>query len=619
MAAGDCSASEPGYMVELLCDYLDLILVPATLRRPSLREDAIRCPCGRCLGAAQALQQLQHSTTMRALLQASALPFLCEAVEHAAGLADSSDEIAGDGERAAECLAVFAACAKLQDGVQFDVPSRALHAVLSLLRSVSISSPSPSSSTFFSGWPRQTLLGAAHVLRNVAGNQAEVLETSTDALAAYGRHLWAGIEGLAVEAFQAEPRRPRRRPTAVNERGAGASAAVLTGDEDALNGRSAGSAAATAPGDSPEPPPPRPAAEPVATGRGAAGVGEPVFDTGNPQESDECTSGAEVTALAEAREPKQPTVMNEEAVEVQNSRPRSASEDSSSPPAAAAEALASAELRLRCAEVMALFSLVLQALYQTDEGLRQPGVFTSEDAVRWQLVALAQPLRAAAPPLPAKWCERLAFHGLRLYLLISRSSHTRRQYVVPQRPFVDSEKRMVAFLLSLTPPSQRCCVLLRAMAHDVNSWLLWQAQAAPAASSTRPTRPPAPHASAPAARPRRRRLAQESGTSGSAAVASTSKARHRSPKQPASGAGSELARKTRSASGEGAPSPKQESGSPGPEVADLARLFSAESGEAVWLVHAVLLLAFVLCLLAVWHSLEHPRGPGLGNTWRFEF
>jgi hypothetical protein len=57
----------------------------------------------------------------------------------------------------------------------------------------------------------------------------------------------------------------------------------------------------------------------------------------------------------------------------------------------------------------------------------------------------------------------------------------------------------------------------------------------------------------------------------------------------------------------------------GEEAADLARLFSAESGETVWLVHAFLLLVFVLGLLAIWHSLEHPRGPGLGNNWRYEF
>jgi hypothetical protein len=54
----------------------------------------------------------------------------------------------------------------------------------------------------------------------------------------------------------------------------------------------------------------------------------------------------------------------------------------------------------------------------------------------------------------------------------------------------------------------------------------------------------------------------------------------------------------------------------GEEAADLAKLFSAESGEAVWLVHAVLVLLFVLFLLASWHSLEPKTSSG--RAWLFE-
>jgi hypothetical protein len=54
----------------------------------------------------------------------------------------------------------------------------------------------------------------------------------------------------------------------------------------------------------------------------------------------------------------------------------------------------------------------------------------------------------------------------------------------------------------------------------------------------------------------------------------------------------------------------------GEEAVNLSRLFSVEGGEAVWLVHAALVLLFVLGLLALWYSRDPPRKPG---AWRFEF
>ena len=39
---------EVGAAVGLLGDYLDLIVVPMVLQKPSLREEALQCPCKRC-------------------------------------------------------------------------------------------------------------------------------------------------------------------------------------------------------------------------------------------------------------------------------------------------------------------------------------------------------------------------------------------------------------------------------------------------------------------------------------------------------------------------------------------------------------------------------------------
>lgn len=604
------AASEPGYLVELLCDYLDLILVPTALRRPSLREDAVRCPCGRCLGAAQALQRLQHSNTLRAALQASVLPLLCGLVERSAGIAATSDESRDDGIRAAECLALFATCARLQDGLQCKIPQRTMSAISSLMHVVP---PFPSSGSMLcgsspeGGWNGPSLLGVLHVLRNVASNSAEVLENSSGALAAYGRQVWSSIEVLAREASSPSRRPgtggPRRRPTLANDKVIGGGSMPV--DEDSPREPSASSQATSGHGDSHQKP-----VGIIASSSDVAVAQVPAAacESGNPQESDEYTSGAEVgpasVGLLETSVAKQATVESQEVIERETSRQRSESPEGSSSSSIAD----SSEPQKRCAEMIALFSLTLQALYQTDEALQQPEVFASEDAVRWQLIALTQPLRGAGPPLLQKWRERLAFHGLRLYLLISRSSHKRRQYVVLQPQFVESERRNVAFMLSLTPPSQRCCVLLRAMAQDVNSWLSWQAQAPPTMSTMRTVRPASTAYTGLPARQRRSRPAQSEGNTSSA-----SKARIRSPKHHISGS----SRKNRTVSVEGSSSA---SGAMfGRESADLARLFSAESGEAVWLVHAVLLLAFVLSLLAIWHSLEHPRGPSLGSSWRFEF
>jgi hypothetical protein len=75
---------EVGCPVDMLCAYIDSILVPLVLRQPALRSDAAQCPCERCLGAAQAVRGLTASQDLRELTEAIAFPFLFSVLEMAA-------------------------------------------------------------------------------------------------------------------------------------------------------------------------------------------------------------------------------------------------------------------------------------------------------------------------------------------------------------------------------------------------------------------------------------------------------------------------------------------------------------------------------------------------------
>jgi len=255
----------------------------------------------------------------------------------------------------------------------------------SLSSSVS-SSLAACSSSGEGGWSGPALLGVVHILRNVAGNSAEVLANTSEALAACGRQIWAGLDHIALDAGTSS-----RHSGAGPRRRAAAAALVATEEE---NSRGSSSSFAAAPSQRPARGPeasssdstPRLtgsiATSPASVSHAATGAIEraPSVDQGNPQESDECecTSGAEVAYPSlEAPTPKQATVERDEDVEVEGSRQRSQSPDSS----AVSSATDSPDPRKRCAEILSLFSLTLQALYQTDEALRQPEVFASEDAV----------------------------------------------------------------------------------------------------------------------------------------------------------------------------------------------------------------------------------------------
>jgi hypothetical protein len=442
-----------------------------------------------------------------------------------------------------------------------------------------------------------------HILRNVTSNHSEVLAASAEVVAACGRSISSALEECGQQALYDIQRKAN---PALRKRHAIGDKLTTTRRDEAIATESALVPTELAGEAQTVSAPPLRSDSTTSASSSSARASPKVFDAGNPQESDEGQSGAEFGALGEPHAPKQPTLETEQATETEGSRQRSPS------PSAEGRSLAAAgghaqDLQQRCAEQLALFSLALQALYQTDEALRPPGVFASEEAVRWQIVTLVQLFRSGGSLTP-KWRERLAFHGLRLYLLLSRSSHKRRQYVVLQRHVVEEEQRMIAFLLSLTPASQQCCVLLRAMGQDVHSWLVWQAQAPPTVSAARPVGPPPPARSSLPQRSRRRRAEKNE------SALSQSSIRHKSKDADSSSAAADSA----DAIAQG--TEPAEYGEPylGEEPTSLTRIFSPEKGEAVWLVHGLLILAFVMFLLFVWHSLEHPRGVSNKRTWKYE-
>lgn len=290
------------------------------------------------------------------------------------------------------------------------------------------------------------------------------------------------------------------------------------------------------------------------------------------------------------------------------------------------------DLHGKCARTMVFCSLVLQAVFQTDETLQRL-TSLSEEAMRTQLVILVSSMRT--PDLPPKWHGRLAFQVIRLYLLLCRSSHKRKQYVVLSSSFIDEERRVVGFLMSLSPPAQRSCVLLRAMAQDVHSWLLWQKQAGctrvgatPASSSPiastqareaapRPL-PEGPPPAAGAGQPLRRRQRR----SGSAAArekghaASSSKHIAQSSSAKSAEQADMLVTKPTAKAAAGSRDAVEQGTAVDSLRNDIPPLELFTSGESVWLIHALLVLAFVLFLAAMWRTLESPQKPASGSSWR---
>lgn len=163
--------------LELLGDYLDLVVVPMVLKRTTLREEAMQCPCGRCSNALQAIHHLQDRSILTHLHEADASSFLGFHLEEAAASpflsgAESSEKISV-AAAAAGSLAVLAASARLQENSSlYTVPPgvvRSLAAVLQLAASLRHEST-------------HSLALSLHVLRNVAANYQEVMDTSADTL-----------------------------------------------------------------------------------------------------------------------------------------------------------------------------------------------------------------------------------------------------------------------------------------------------------------------------------------------------------------------------------------------------------------------------------------------------
>lgn len=521
---------EIGAISDLLCDYLDMLLVPLTLRQSALSEPAMQCPCQRCFKATQAVQQLRDSILLRKLAteepageELTVLSFLRKALVHAGQIQDRLD---GTHVMCViELLAVLGICARLQDNANFLLPPRVVQTILTAVQDYCWTSGRQGD--IFG----PTLLRGLHLLRNVASNRAQVSELSSEALGNTSRRISQALDTLTSE-DQSRPKSGVDRRSRRTRPGGGASSSLgLSPDSQVaapavLNPRSTW-------------------AQPSLTPR--------IGDGGNPQESDECTSGAEVGGL------KMLAMRAGNALAQQTPGPS------------------------RCAELFVLYSLALQALAQSDEALHH--ALLSEEAIRWQMVVVVRMLRTME--VTPKWRDALAFHGIRLYVLVCRSSHIREKYAVLQQPFVEEERRAVAFLLSLTPPSQRCCVLLRAMSQDVHSWLLWQTQS----GDSRPTQRLQ-------ARPRRR-----------------SKVSSRQSTE-AAGAEAEVASELQACVANSAPSAASaDFFEDAVEEQETCAKYLFTQGESVWLVHALLVLALVACLVAMWHSVEtfRPRGPNVGR------
>lgn len=469
------SDEEPGAVVSLLGDYLDLIVVPMVLQRPSLREEALQCPCKRCGNALKAIHQLERPI-LSLLLEAGALTFLGDCLEEVVDVmrsdVDRSD--LSSAVRACECLAILGAFSRLQEETElYRVPQGVIRCFSYLLQHLSSRRAEDV----------HLIAVSLHVLRNVAGNYKEVMDGSAEAF----RECFEGsllAQGQGTATFgQVLPQLPE--PSSRE-------ATVATGARPQLESEAAG----------------------------------------NPQESDECQLGSE-EVLAKRQE-------------VTEVRPVSASVTA----ATGAPEAASGSF-VRCDQRFALSSLCLQAIFQSTELLQSLPL--SEEDVRRKVMVMAREARDIE--LSESRRRRQSFHGIRLYFLICRSSHVRRQYAMLEPSVLEEERQTVAFLLSVSRDQH--CILLRAMAQDVQSWLMWQSKA----FTKRRTE----------WSDERKRRSQK----------------RRSPARPTHPAEEQVVEPCNPSSGSLQP----------------VGLFTA--GEAVWMAHSLLVLAIALCLVAYWNSLEH--------------
>lgn len=665
-------SAETGVATDVLCGYLDLVLVPHVLKQPALKQ--VSCPCERCLLANQAIHALKENAVLQEVSQLPVVPFLVKTLVEAASeavqeLAEEEASVLGlqsfpdgvyDVVRAAETVAVVGTYLRLQgSSAEFNVPHSAVQSVIAGIREC-FREGNRFGTCFV---PGRILLGALHVLRNVATNHAEVMSLSSEIFGECAQALWRDIESPAMDltsmppvsegsSFSSRSSIRRRRAAASDDswlrhqtqsqHGAGGSSASNMRRRPSTNDHAQEDASpgASVVNNAPDP------------GRAWQG------DGGNPQESDEHTSGAEFGPVTGDSKPAgcggkdgvdavvgvissergQETVEQDGSTNIEADRKPGESSGTTCSTAPQSE-VSVVDQNSRSAELIGLYSLVLQSLFQSDDSLKQTALMP-EEAVRLQMVLLARSLRVSE--LASRQQSKLAFQGIRLYLLVCRSSHVRRQYVVLQQSFVEEERRAVAILLSMTPSVQRCCVLLRVMSQDVQSWLLWQAQApsrinAPgtrtspsaaggmAASATVvPPRvmqhrrrrpgvhpPPAPSSPPPSTQPLAdtKQLVQASSSSGSTTKKVTGERVEATRKRNKHKALAETqAGKAQECSDVGT-GDAETYDAPG-----FARLFTSE--EAVWLLHAALVLAIVLCLGSAWHSLERPRGSA-ANSWRF--
>mmetsp|Transcript_59983 Transcript_59983/g.120100 ORF Transcript_59983/g.120100 Transcript_59983/m.120100 type:complete len:534 (+) Transcript_59983:1-1602(+) len=495
-AAGAVAASSGGAVeaplgaaTEALCDCLDRSLIPCVLRWPARDMDDVRCTCRHCVRVARTVQRVRDCRFLEELVVANPFPFLFGVLEQAAAAPMSDQELA-NALLAAEITCIVGVHLRLRNQGHFHFPADLARELANMLALIPMDGRE-----YSAGAP--VLLGALHVFRSVPGNRLEVIEATNDGISKWGHQLWLHLE-FSLGRDVVSPR----------SEGDDTVAQAFIGSALELKYR-------------------------------------------NPQESDECTPGAEF-------HPPDP-----------------------------GKGIAGEE---RCAELFMHYSLTLQALFHGDEALG--ACSTLEAAIRSGVSRFVVSCSEAG--LPRSLRDRFLFQIFRLYMLLSRSSHTRRQYVVLARAAVEEERRVSAALLSLVSPAQRCCELLQGMVQEVQGWLLWQSQAstaggdvAKAAGSPEGLQAPQPP------RQRHRRGARQ--TSRPRAARTTAGSQRRPSPPP----GKALTTKNDSV-----------------EEGELFARCLFTSSEAVWAFHAVLVLALVACLIGSWCLLERPQGTFTGPHQR---
>eukprot|EP00927_Polykrikos_kofoidii_P034346 TRINITY_DN29153_c0_g1_i1.p1 TRINITY_DN29153_c0_g1~~TRINITY_DN29153_c0_g1_i1.p1 ORF type:complete len:708 (+),score=104.67 TRINITY_DN29153_c0_g1_i1:39-2162(+) len=583
-----------GCATAVLCDYVDLIVCTTVLRQTHLLKEVLLCPCSRCQLAVQTAGSLQANTESPVLNEELVFSLLCDFLELSARLPQSEPGKGGDDAevqldavaRAAEALAVLCVATRVRPVI----PPAVDEALASLLRKAfpkTASTDLQANEVPSLGGYTSIFLGSVHVLRIVANENVSSVAASSEVIGDCCHQLWIMLDVFATE----ESFRFHAKATPESQRNCQQSFGGNVGTlEDARCNIGESSQLSN---EGPQ------GTTPVSSLETHTAPEEKSrLYISNPQESDDQAFG-ETTVSGGSRGSKE---LPSDAAIDNGGRLQQDMED----------ATVVADAGHQYAEILRLYSLGMQALFHVDESLCH-FTCTSEEAIRWQMLAVVATLRCV--DFPPVWLGRIAFQCLRLYVLVCRSSHVRRNYAVLPSSFIEKERRAVATLTSLTPAADRDCILLHAMLQDIHGWHQWQAMellkqprshlgaqrtSVASGNTARQSANPVSRKSSShrLSRPERQQLSQERRQCQS--TASAGKEGDRSRARLDDGDTSSAPRDQASAT---AASKEDEFHSP-EDAVHISHLFT--SGEFVWLIHLTLLALIIAALLCYWYSLA-PR------------